>query len=128
MKKKRYFVSESEVTPYSPANHAGTVNRRLIGPETVGARRLEVVLGMVGDIGGGALPHMHPGIEQVCYILTGRARAEVDGQVREMGPGDTCFFPPDMVHVFTRISEEPLKVLVIYSPPYTESKEKGVAA
>jgi mannose-6-phosphate isomerase-like protein (cupin superfamily) len=126
--KKRYFVSEAEVTPYSPANHAETVNRRLIGPETVGARHIELVLGTVGDKGGGALPHMHPGIEQVCYILQGTARAEIDGQVREMGPGDTCFFPPDMVHVFTRTSDEPLRVLVIYSPPYTESKEKGIAA
>ena len=55
MEKGRYFVSESEVTPYSPANHDETVNRRLIGPETV-------------------------------------------------------------------------RVLVIYSPPYGESKEKGIPA
>ena len=132
MEKKRYFVTESEVTPYSPANHGDTVNRRLIGPETVGAKHVEVLLGVVGGAldaaGGGALPHRHPGIEQVCYMLQGRARAEVDGQVREMGPGDVCFFPADMVHAFTRISEEPVRVLVIYSPPYGESKEKGIAA
>ena len=132
MQKKRYFVTESEVTPYSPANHGDTVNRRLIGPETVGAMHVEVLLGVVGGAldaeGGGALPHRHPGIEQVCYMLQGRARAEVDGQVREMGPGDVCFFPADMVHAFTRISEEPVRVLVIYSPPYGESKEKGIAA
>lgn len=132
MEKKRYFVTESEVTPYSPANHGDTVNRRLIGPETVGAKHVEVLLGVVGGAldaaGGGALPHRHPGIEQVCYMLQGRARAEVDGQVREMGPGDACFFPADMVHAFTRISEEPVRVLVIYSPPYGESKEKGIAA
>ena len=132
MENRRYFVHESEVTPYSPANHDGTVNRRLIGPETVGARHVEVVLGTVGGVlggaGGGALAHKHPGIEQVCYMLSGRARAEIDGQVRELGPGDTCFFPADIVHVFTRISEEPVRVLVIYSPPYGESKDKGVAA
>ena len=132
MQKKRYFVTESEVTPYSPANHGDTVNRRLIGPDTVGAKHVEVLLGVVGGAldaeGGGALPHRHPGIEQVCYMLQGRARAEVDGQVREMGPGDVCFFPADMVHAFTRISEEPVRVLVIYSPPYGESKEKGIAA
>lgn len=132
MEKKRYFVTESEVTPYSPANHGDTVNRRLIGPETVGATHVEVLLGVVGGAldaaGGGALPHRHPGIEQVCYMLQGRARAEIDGQVREMGPGDVCFFPADMVHAFTRISEEPVRVLVIYSPPYGESKDKGIAA
>lgn len=124
----RFFVSEHEVTPYSPANHDHTVNRRLIGPETVGAKHVELLLGTISGEGGGALPHMHPGIEQVCYVLQGTARAEVAGQVREMGPGDACFFPPDTVHSFTRTSKEPLRVLVIYSPPYGESKDKGIAA
>ena len=128
MSKRRYFIKESDVTPYSPANHGDTVNRRLIGPETVGAKQLEVLLGVVGGAldheGGGALPHRHPGIEQACYMLSGRARAEVDGQVCELNPGDTCFFPADAVHSFTRISEEPVRVLVIYSPPTWSPKIK----
>jgi hypothetical protein len=28
-KKFKFFVKESQVTPYSPLNHTGTVNRRL---------------------------------------------------------------------------------------------------
>lgn len=115
----RYFVKESAVTPYSPKNHTGTVNRRLIGPETVGAKQVEVVLGTV-EKSHGALPHSHPGIEQVCYMLQGRAVAEVDGQKCELGPGDSCFFPADMPHIFTAVSEEPVRVLIIYAPPYTE--------
>ncbi len=123
---KRYFVRANEVEAYSPANHAGTVNRRLIGPETVGAQRMEVLLG-VATKGGGALRHSHPGIEQACYVLDGRARVEVDGQVAELGPGDACFFPPDVPHVVTSLSDTPAKILVIYSPPYGEAKDKGVA-
>ena len=38
-----------------------------------------------------------------------------------MGPGDCCFFPADMPHIFTAISDEPVKVLVIYTPPYMEN-------
>jgi quercetin dioxygenase-like cupin family protein len=120
----RFFVKKDSVQPYSPANHTGTVNRRLIGPETVGAKQLEVVLGVVQK-GKGALPHSHPGIEQVCYMLEGRARAEVAGQAMELGPGDCCFFPADAPHVFTVTSEEPARVLVIYAPPYCESPEKA---
>ena len=127
MQAKRYFVSEAEVTPYTPANHEGTVNRRLIGPETVGAGNIELLLGVLTGEGSGALPHLHPGIEQVCYVLQGRARAEVDGQVRELGPGDACFFPANMIHTFTKTSEEAVRVLVMYSPPYGESKDKAVA-
>jgi quercetin dioxygenase-like cupin family protein len=121
-KQSRYFIRASEVPAYRPARHSGTVNRRLIG-DHVGARHVEVVLGLI-DKGQGALPHAHPGIEQVCYMLEGRARAEVGGEVCELGPGDCCFFPADMPHVFTVLSEEPARVLVIYSPPYAESADK----
>lgn len=120
---KRFFVREGDVKAYSPANHSGTVNRRLIGPETVGARNIEVVLGVI-ERGQGALPHAHPGIEQVCYLLEGSALAEVAGQRCELRPGDACFFPADTMHVFTVTSEQPAKVLVIYSPPYGESPDK----
>lgn len=122
---RRFFVSAGEVPGYHPANHVGTVNRRLIGRENVGAQQLEVVLGVI-ERGKGALPHAHPGIEQVCYMLEGRARAEVGGETCELGPGDCCFFPPDMPHVFTVTSEEPVKVLVIYAPPYEERPDRVV--
>lgn len=121
----RYFISTSEIEGYHPANHVGTLNRRLISPETVGSRHLEVIHGTI-EKGKGALPHAHPGIEQVCYVLEGRAVAEVGGQRKELGPGDCCFFPPDEMHVFTVVSDEPAKILVIYSPPYEESPERVV--
>ena len=123
--KSRYRIRQSEIKPYSPANHTGTKNYRLIGAETVGAKQLEVLVGEI-ERGKGALPHAHPGIEQVCYMLEGRARAEVGGEVCELGPGDCCFFPADMPHVFTVVSDEPVKVLVIYSPPYEENPSRVV--
>ena len=123
--RSRYFVREADVPPYHPANHTGTTNRRLIGGANVGAKQLEVVLGVV-EQGKGALPHAHPGIEQVCYMLQGRARAEVGGEVCELGPGDCCFFPAEVPHVFTVVSEEPVRVLVIYSPPYEEDPSRVV--
>ena len=120
---RNYFVSPQSVQPYHPANHTGTTNYRLIGPETVGATRIELLLGVI-EKGQGALPHQHPGMEQVCYLLEGRALAEVDGQKRELGPGDCCFFPAGLRHTFTVTSDTPVKVLVIYSPPYGEAPEK----
>lgn len=122
---KRYFVRGDEVPAYHPANHTGTTNRRLIGPDTVGAQNVEVVLGVI-EKGQGALPHAHPGIEQVCYLLEGSAIAEVGGERCEMQPGDACYFPADAMHVFTVTSETPAKVLVIYTPPYGESPERVI--
>ena len=120
-----YVVRPGDVAPYHPANHTGTVNRRLIGRDNVGAKNVEVVLGMI-EKGKGALPHAHPGIEQVCYVLEGRARAEIGGETCELESGDCCFFPPDTQHVFTVVSDEPVKVLVIYSPPYGEDPDKVI--
>ncbi len=122
---RRYFIGFEDVEPYSPANHSGTVNRRLIGAETVGARHLELVHGTI-EPGKGALPHAHPGIEQICYMLEGRAIAEVDGHRQELGPGDCCFFPADVPHIFTVIGDAPAKLLVIYSPPYEENPARVV--
>lgn len=120
----KYHIRGAEVPTYHPANHEGTSNQRLIGPH-VGAQHLEVVLGTITR-GGGALPHAHPGMEQVCYLLSGRARAEVCGESFEMEPGDACFFPADEFHIFTVTSEEPARVLVIYSPPYGENPARVV--
>jgi quercetin dioxygenase-like cupin family protein len=121
----RYFINAGDVEPYSPANHTGTVNRRLIGPETVGSDHLELLEGTV-EPGQGALPHAHPDLDQVVYVLTGTARAEIDGQSREMGPGDAAFFPKGMPHIFTVTGDRPAKVLVIYTPPYMENPAQAV--
>lgn len=123
--RSRYFVRPEDVAAYHPANHTGTVNRRLIGPDTVGARNIEVLLGVI-EKGRGALPHAHPGIEQVCYVLEGRALAEVGGESCELGPGECCYFPADLPHSFTVTSDEPVRVLVIYSPPYEEHPQRVV--
>ena len=121
--KKPFLVRQSDVQAYHPANHTGTTNRRLIGPETVGARNVEVLLGVIHK-GEGAATHAHPGVEQVCYLLEGSATVELDGERREMQPGDACYFPADVMHKFTATSEKPAKVLVIYTPPYGESPDK----
>lgn len=121
----RYFVRAQDVPGYHPANHVGTTNRRLIGAENVGARNLEVVLGVI-ERGKGALPHAHPGIEQVCYMLAGRARVQVGDESCEIGADECCFLPADLPHVFTVVSDEPVRVLVIYSPPYEENPVRVV--
>ncbi|SMG60708.1 cupin domain-containing protein [Paraburkholderia susongensis] len=125
MAEQNYFVRVSDVSGYHPVNHVGTLNRRIIGRETVGAQQLEVIHGTI-EKGKGALPHAHPGIEQAVYILEGRAVAEVAGQRRELGPGECCFFPADTMHVFTVVSDEPAKILVMYAPPYEESPDRVI--
>ena len=120
--RSRFHVRQQDVAPYLPANHTGTRNFRLIGRETVGAKQLEVLIGEI-ERGRGALPHAHPGIEQVCYLLEGAAHVEVGGETFDLAPGEACFFPADTPHVFTATSER-AKVMVIYAPPYEEDPKR----
>ncbi|MGH8705137.1 MAG: cupin domain-containing protein [Burkholderiales bacterium] len=120
----KYRVRQSDVEPYSPANHTGTRNFRLIGPETVGAKNVEVLIGEI-ERGKGALPHAHPGIEQVCYLLEGEAHVEVAGEKFEMKPGEACFFPADALHLLI-VTSPSAKLMVIYAPPYGEDPAKVV--
>jgi quercetin dioxygenase-like cupin family protein len=125
--KKSCFVRGADVPAYHPANHLGTSNYRLISEDTVGARGVEMLLGVI-EKNGGALPHAHPGIEQVCYLLEGAATATVNGETCDMLPGDACYFPPDTMHIFTVTSDTPARVLVVYTPPYGERPENVVRA
>ena len=120
----RYRVRQTDVTPYSPANHTGTRNFRLIGAETVGARQLEMLIGEV-ERGKGALPHAHPGIEQACYMLEGSAHVEVGGERFELNAGEACFFPADMPHLL-QVTSERARVMVVYAPPYEENPARAV--
>lgn len=122
--KSRFHVRQSDVTPYSPANHTGTRNFRLIGPETVGAKQLEVLVGEI-EQGKGALPHAHPGIEQACYLLEGRAHVEVGGEKFDLAAGEACFFPAGEKHVLL-VTSARARVMVIYAPPYGEDPAKVI--
>jgi len=122
MTRSRYRVRPTDVVPYSPANHTGTRNFRLIGRETVGAKQVEMLIGEI-ERGRGALPHAHPGIEQVCYLLEGSAHVEVGGEAFELAPGEACFFPAGTAHVFVATSDR-AKVMVVYAPPYEEDPSR----
>lgn len=78
----RFLIRSSEVAAYSPANHDSTVNRRLIGPGVTAGSSLEVVRGTIQP-DGGALAHHHEGIEQVCYLMAGRAEVTVGDEMFE---------------------------------------------
>nr|WP_315595004.1 cupin domain-containing protein [uncultured Cupriavidus sp.] len=117
----------ADVASYAPANHTGTANQRIIGKETVGARRLEVLLGTISR-GNGALPHAHPGLEQASLMLAGEGLGELPGKQHVLRTGDWSFNAAGVFHRFEVISDEPVRVMVIYAPPYSENSNAAVLA
>lgn len=116
---RQLVVRATDVDPFAPANHTGTVNRRMISEDTVGARKMEVLLGTI-DKGQGAQVHAHPHLEQLGYVLQGSGIAEVDGITAATTVGSWSFLPQGVFHRFTVTSDEPVKILVVYAPPYGE--------
>ncbi len=120
--KPRYVLRPGDLPSYSPANHSGTRNTRLVSEALNGARFMEVVLGEV-EKGAGVSTHAHPGMEQAQYFLEGEAEVVVDGETYQVRAGDLCFFPAEVFHS-VRVTSERMKVLIIYSPPFAESPDK----
>jgi quercetin dioxygenase-like cupin family protein len=121
----RYAINEAKAFTYSPANHVGTLNRRLIGEKGLESRLMEVLRGTL-EPNCGALPHAHPGMEQAVYVISGNARVVVGGEEFTVGPGDCCHFPADVLHSFVATGDKPAEILVIYTPPYGERKDRVV--
>lgn len=119
--KRRLVIRGSGVDPYAPANHTGTANRRVICEETVGARKIEILIGSI-EKGHGAHAHAHPQLEQLGYFLSGSGISEVDGETQETTVGTWSFLPKGSFHRFTVTSEEPVQLFVIYAPPYGENR------
>ncbi len=120
--KTPYIIRADEMESYSPANHTGTKNTRLVGPMVNGAQYMEIALGEIVRKEG-APAHAHPALEQAVYILEGEAIAGIDGVDHHVRAGDMMFFPAKVFHSIQVLSEK-IKMLVIYAPPYGEDPSK----
>ena len=66
--------------------------------------------------GDGHAFHRHPALEEIIYVISGRAEQWVEREMRVLGPGDIAHIPADMVHATHNSSDEPLTILAILSP------------
>ena len=66
--------------------------------------------------GGATQRHYHKVSEEFYFVLEGRGRMEIDGEVREVGVGDAILIPAGAWH--TIAAEEGLRFLCCCAPPY----------
>ena len=118
-------VRAADLAAYSPANHTGTSNVRVICPETVGATALEVLIGTIVK-SHGAKPHAHPHLEQCAYMIEGTGESQAEGRVEAMETGTWSYVPAGAFHTFRVTSDQPGRVLVVYAPPYGENPAQTI--
>jgi quercetin dioxygenase-like cupin family protein len=73
-------------------------------------------------------PHSHPGNEELLYVLEGVLRYSVDGETREVRPGEWGSTPRGSVHAFSNPGAETARALVINSPDIGAGYFRDVAA
>lgn len=69
------------------------------------------------DPGQQAKPHIHKGTVDIMVIVQGHGTATVDGQERDVGPGDVILNPRGTLHGIRNDGNERIVWLVVQSPP-----------
>lgn len=65
-------------------------------------------------------PHAHERMEELLYIVEGEGKTWIEGDIFEVGPGDTVFYPPGQRHMTVNTGDEPLKLLAFFPHPDIE--------
>src|SRR5690625_3364706 len=84
-------------------------------PELTGSEQFITVRVEVGA-GNGHPFHRHPGMEEIIYILSGRAEQWLKDEKRILKKDEAVFIPEDVVHATYNAGDEPLVFLAILSP------------
>jgi quercetin dioxygenase-like cupin family protein len=88
---------------------------RLSDPARTGAKQLTVI-DVNFEPGKGHNFHKHPDQEEVILVIAGSVEQWVDREKRVLGPGDSAFIPPGIVHASFNTSDAPAKIVAILGP------------
>ncbi len=110
MKGKFLPISDSE-----PITLDWGILRWLSQPELNGAEKL-VVIEVSLLPGHGHNFHKHPQQEEVIYVIEGSVEQWLEGEKRDLDPGDSIFIPADTVHASFNMSSGNVKLLAILGP------------
>ncbi len=110
MKGKFVTLKDSE-----PVSLEWGILRWLSLPELTAAKQL-VVIEVSLLPGHGHDFHKHPQQEEVIYVIEGTVEQWLEGEKRNLLPGDSIFIPADTVHASFNVSSENVKLLAILAP------------
>jgi quercetin dioxygenase-like cupin family protein len=110
------FVTRSEMqveeAPWGP-------HQWLCRPGLTDAKELQLVRVLIPP-GTGHAFHRHPAMEEIIYVISGRAEQWVGEDSRLLGPGETAHIPKDVVHGTYNAGDDTLVILAILSPAIFE--------
>jgi quercetin dioxygenase-like cupin family protein len=60
--------------------------------------------------------HSHTDNEEIVYVLEGTLRYSVDGEVRDLKPGERMYTPRGSVHAFSNPHDRVARALIVLTP------------
>jgi mannose-6-phosphate isomerase-like protein (cupin superfamily) len=81
--------------------------RQALGVTAFGVNAIVIAPGVVGR------PHYHDEQDELYFVHSGRARFELPGETRELGPGGLCHVESTTPRVVTSVGDEDLVLLVV---------------
>lgn len=92
------------------------IHHWLSTPDTTGSEQL-ITARVTVEPGNGHPFHYHPNMEEIIYVLSGRAEQWLEKESRILEEGEAVFIPENVIHATVNASEEePLVFLAILSP------------
>jgi mannose-6-phosphate isomerase-like protein (cupin superfamily) len=72
-------------------------------------------------VGGSTMEHYHARAEEIYYITHGTGRMRIEGELRDVKPGDAVAIPPGKKHKLWNTGNEVLRLLCCCAPGYEHS-------
>ena len=69
-------------------------------------------------VGASTQEHYHPKAEEIYYVTRGMGRIRIEGETREVKPGDAIAIPPGQRHNLWNTGTETLRLLCCCAPAY----------
>lgn len=92
------------------------IHHWLSTPDITGSEQL-ITARVTVEPGNGHPFHYHPNMEEIIYVLSGRAEQWLEKESRILEQGEAVFIPENVIHSTVNASEEePLVFLAILSP------------
>ncbi|HIE09412.1 MAG TPA: cupin domain-containing protein [Armatimonadetes bacterium] len=108
-------ISRDECEPFTTLD--GSTIREIASPRNSSLKNTSLAEATVPP-GMRTKRHYHKASEEVYYILEGRGVMWLEGEEREVGPGDAVVIPPGRSHQIFNPGPGDLVFLCICSPPY----------
>ncbi len=113
------IISQMDVAP-PIQNPQGETIYELIGhPAHLGGTTHHSLAHVVIPSGKSSSAHYHKFSEETYYILTGKARLNVNGEEFILQPGQACLIVPSETHTIFNDDVENLEFLVVSAPAWT---------